>query len=48
MLQTLTVTLSMGLVNFRVLQTDQELIAAADGILYQAKLKGRNRVELAC
>ena len=39
------VTLSVGIANYPTYQTVDALIAAADRALYQAKLKGRNRVE---
>lgn len=39
------VTLSIGIANYPTYQTADALVAAADRALYQAKLKGRNRVD---
>ncbi|HEX5725029.1 MAG TPA: diguanylate cyclase [Longimicrobiaceae bacterium] len=40
----LRVTISMGLAGLRELETPEQLLAAADARLYQAKRTGRNRV----
>ncbi len=42
---TFHLTLSIGIADFPTYQTVDSLVAAADRALYQAKSKGRNRVE---
>jgi len=41
-------TISLGVAEFHLEMTQEELFIAADNALYQAKEKGRNRVEPTC
>lgn len=45
--RTFSMSMSVGMANFPLFQTTQELVSAADEALYRAKENGRNRVELA-